>query len=262
MDKFRKYGQPPFPVVLLHGGPGAPGSMAPVARRLSSEIGVIEPFQYADTISGQVSELSGVIETEVHSEVILVGYSWGAWLAIIFTSMYPGKVRKLVQLSCPPFTEEYADTIATSRAKRLSDVEKDEVLNLSVQLNSGGKVQKTAALARIGKIMETGDSYSLLPHPDDIIEYQPDIFVNVWSEAAQLRKSGRLLESVSKITCPIVLIHGLQDPHPLQGVIRPLSTLELDFRAHSLDKCGHTPWYENESSELFYSILRKEIRKT
>ncbi len=32
----RKYGNPPFDIAVIHGGPGAPGEMAPVARELSS----------------------------------------------------------------------------------------------------------------------------------------------------------------------------------------------------------------------------------
>jgi len=37
--------------------------MAPVARELSSEMGVLEPLQTADSIDGQVEELKDVLET-------------------------------------------------------------------------------------------------------------------------------------------------------------------------------------------------------
>jgi len=72
------YGSPPFSVALIHGGPGAPGEMAPVARELSSDIGVLEPLQSEKTIDGQVEELREVLETDAKLPVILVGYSWGA----------------------------------------------------------------------------------------------------------------------------------------------------------------------------------------
>ncbi len=45
MTNIRKYGNPPFSVAVIHGGPGAPGEMAPVARELSSRWGVLEPLQ-------------------------------------------------------------------------------------------------------------------------------------------------------------------------------------------------------------------------
>lgn len=44
MEKFRSYGTAPFEIVVIHGGPGAPGEMAPVARELSGQFGVLEPL--------------------------------------------------------------------------------------------------------------------------------------------------------------------------------------------------------------------------
>ena len=55
--KFRIYGNPPFNVVTLHGGPGAPGGVAPIARELAINHGVLEPFQTRKSINGQIKEL-------------------------------------------------------------------------------------------------------------------------------------------------------------------------------------------------------------
>ena len=41
----RAYGKAPYTVVLVHGGPGAAGEMTPVAKRLSNNRGILEPFQ-------------------------------------------------------------------------------------------------------------------------------------------------------------------------------------------------------------------------
>ncbi|HOT01736.1 MAG TPA: alpha/beta hydrolase [Acidobacteriota bacterium] len=35
MENLRTYGRPPYRVAVIHGGPGAPGCMAPVARELA-----------------------------------------------------------------------------------------------------------------------------------------------------------------------------------------------------------------------------------
>lgn len=53
----RKYGSGPFCVAVVHGGPGATGEMAPVARRLSARRGVLEPMQTACTLPAQAEEL-------------------------------------------------------------------------------------------------------------------------------------------------------------------------------------------------------------
>ena len=45
MENLRTYGNAPFKVALLHGGPGVSGEMAPVAVELSNTRGVLEPLQ-------------------------------------------------------------------------------------------------------------------------------------------------------------------------------------------------------------------------
>jgi len=46
----RVYGNKPYHVAVIHGGPGAPGEMAPVARELSLSTGVLEPLQTTETV--------------------------------------------------------------------------------------------------------------------------------------------------------------------------------------------------------------------
>ena len=60
MTQVRTYGKAPFRVAVLHGGPGAPGGMAPVAKELSKKYGVLEPLQYANSLQGQIQELESI----------------------------------------------------------------------------------------------------------------------------------------------------------------------------------------------------------
>ena len=41
MKNFRQYGKPPYTVAVVHGGPGMPGHIAPVARDLARDCGVL-----------------------------------------------------------------------------------------------------------------------------------------------------------------------------------------------------------------------------
>ena len=77
MNNFRLYGNPPFNIAVIHGGPGAPGEMAPVARELSLNMGVLEPLQTAVSIDGQLAELEKILEKHGNPPMILVGFSWG-----------------------------------------------------------------------------------------------------------------------------------------------------------------------------------------
>jgi pimeloyl-ACP methyl ester carboxylesterase len=81
----------------------------------------------------------------------------------------------------------------------------------------------------------------------------------VWEQAAELRRNGKLLECGAKIQCPVVAIHGDYDPHPAEGIRRPLERTLKDFRFILLEKCGHTAWIERMAKDIFYQTLRKEL---
>ena len=86
-----------------------------------------------------------------------------------------------------------------------------------------------------------------------------DVYRSVWSEAESLRSSGRLLELGKRIRCPVVAIHGDYDPHPYQGVKKPLEEILTDFHFILLENCGHTPWIERGARETFFDVLKKEL---
>jgi len=67
------------------------------------------------------------------------------------------------------------------------------------------------------------------------------------------------LELGKRIECPVVAIHGNYDPHPAEGVERPLSAVLNNFRFVLLEKCGHSPWIERQAKEKFYEILEEEL---
>jgi len=85
----RKWGPGPYPVAVIHGGPGAPSEVAPVARELSAVCGVLEPFQTERTLDGQVQELHADLQEHSRAPVILVGFSYGALLSWIVAARYP-----------------------------------------------------------------------------------------------------------------------------------------------------------------------------
>jgi pimeloyl-ACP methyl ester carboxylesterase len=259
MRNFRKYGNKPFPVAVIHGGPGAPGEMAPLARELSSVTGVLEPLQTATTLEGQVSELKAVLEKNAALPLTLVGFSWGALLSFIFAARYPSFMRKLILVASAPYEEKYAANIAQTRLSRLSEGEREQALSLMQTLDDPATGDKNTPLARLGELMSQADSYDPLPHDDEILECRYGVFQGVWEQAKQLRSSGKLLELGKRIKCPVVAIHGDYDPHPAEGVVEPLSRILKDFRFILLEKCGHRPWLERSARDRFYNILKQEL---
>jgi len=258
VDDLRKYAKAPFRVAVIHGGPGAPGEMAPVARELSSSIGVLEPLQTENTVEGQVQELKDVLEKEGTPPLTLIGFSWGAWLAYILAVRYPLLVKKLVLVGSGPFEEKYASAIMATRLSRLGESERNEAMSLLETMNSGKLV--TGSFARFGELMNKADANDPLPDGTGKQAVDFGIYRSVWGGASKLRQSGRLLRLGSKIKCPVVALHGDYDPHPAAGVREPLSRVIRDFRFILLPKCGHRPWLERSAKDEFYRIIKDEIQ--
>jgi len=262
MKNLRTYGEAPFNVAVVHGGPGAAGEMALVARELSSDYGVLEPLQTAKSLDGQVKELRAVLEKNTAVPVTLIGFSWGAWLSFIVAAAYPAIVKKLILIGSGGYEKKYAAGIQETRLNRLSADERAEVQSLIEILDNPTVREKNTPFARFGALCSKADAYEPMMNEFEVVDYQVDIFHGVWKDAAELRRSGKLMELGKHITCPVVAIHGDYDPHPAEGVQKPLSATLKDFRFVLLENCGHKPWVERQARDKFYAILREELRHT
>ncbi|MGD0565860.1 MAG: alpha/beta hydrolase, partial [Candidatus Goldiibacteriota bacterium] len=249
------------PLIFLHGGPGAAGELKNVAARAAQYCGVIEALQGAVSISGQVEELKAVVERNAPEGAVLAGHSWGAWLAWIFAAQFPKLVKKIILISSPPFKAEYAEKIMQTRLSRLNSPMGQELQFLLSNIENKAVRDRRRLMERLEQIMSKSDTCS----PDMALyskpEHNPDIYVKVWNEAAEMRKSGELLLLSRKIKCHVTAIHGDYDPSPAEGVKIPLSAVKRKFTFHLLKNCGHSPWLEKDAAENFFSILKEEILK-
>lgn len=265
----RIYGTSPFKFAVIHGGPGASREMAPVARELysSKDIpgGILEPLQTVNSLEGQILELKSILEKHGSVPLILIGFSWGAMLSFIFAARYPQLVEKLILIGSGPYEEKYSEGIMDIRISRFGKEDLKNYLHLSELLNSPSDkvsvMNKNSVFCSIGKLISKVDAYDPLPYEEELLECDYEIFKNVWQEARELRKIGRLLELAKEIQCPVVAIHGNYDPHPYAGVKEPLSQVLINFKFILLQKCGHKPWIERAAKEEFYRILMQEIKQ-
>jgi len=260
MENLRKHGHPPYSVVVVHGGPGAGGEMAPVARELARGRGVLEPIQTAGSIEGQIDELKSALEHSAVLPVTLIGFSWGAWLSYMLAAADPSLAKKLILIGSGAFEKVRARSIDATRLQRLSASEQLEFEALVTVLAAVEAAEKDAAFARLGALCTKADAYDPIPHDPAGMDVRADIFERVWAEAVALRKSGRLLELGRTIECPVIAIHGEYDPHPSEGVRLPLSRIIPTFQFILLDRCGHKPWIERQARDEFYRILEEALQ--
>ena len=255
----RMYGLGPYGVAVVHGGPGAPGYMAPVARELAKKWGVLEPLQTATSLEGQIQELRDALERHAELPVTLIGSSWGAMLSFIVAARYPDMAKKLILVGSAVFEEKYAAGIDATRLSRLGDDERKEVQSLIEGLDDPTSKDKDKLFARLGDLFTKADAYSPLTLDLELLESQYHLYRSVWKDAAKLRRSGELLELGKHIRCPVVAIHGDHDPQPAEGVQMPLAVTLKSFRFILLRNCGHIPWIESKARVRFFEVLKEEL---
>ncbi|RLI66396.1 MAG: alpha/beta hydrolase [Promethearchaeia archaeon] len=265
---YRIHGKSPFKVVFLHGGPGAWGEMAPVADFISRnyEIGCVEAFQTKSTLLEQLKEIGEIISHIAEPPVLLIGFSWGAWLAYLAAanSNYKNLIKAIVMIGCGPFSQSYFPELQQIRKSRMTQEEFSFYQEFESNLQSVGSVQEREhIISELGKICEKTDHCDLLPPSERIIFPKVNFpidratfFEKALSELQAERKSGKLLEYALSITCPVFILHGDYDPHPVMGVINPLKPFLDQISVKIFTHCGHKPWMEKQAYSAFFEELQ------
>ncbi len=242
----REYGSLPYRAIIVHGGPGAPGCCAGICRGLADAFGVLEHLQTKNSTCELLEELRGIILRYKLDKVILIGHSWGAWLAFIFAAKYSQYVSKLILVGSGPFELSYYPLLVKARSVKIMPKEQKEDL--------------IAANLYTEDMEYDPDHYCLLPNiKGDMIAFYEEQFKSLMDEAASMRASGELLNFSDHIRCPVIAIHGKKDPHPWRGVKEPLENRLNEFKMYVIDKSGHDPWKEYYAKDEFFAILKSEM---
>ena len=258
----RTHGKPPFTTVFIHGGPGAQNSLLSIAHDLGKYIGVLEPVQTGYNIPELLEELNEHIYSFVVRPVTLVGHSWGAWLAMLYATQHSEIVKALVLVGCAPFEDKYTAQITTRRLNRLSPQEQ-ALFNLVLAGFDDPSSNKDYLLAQLTEFTEKTDNYELAVSSEEaaeLLNVNMDMYTSLWPEAMALRQSGILASSLSMLECPVHVIHGEEDPHPITGVTIPLDKHKVAYTRHILTQCGHTPFLEKHAKDYFYDMLLDILR--
>lgn len=257
----RRYGNAPWRAAVLNGGPGAPGTIAGVARELGKTVGTVEPIQSRASIGGLIMELRDQLAELTEQPLLLAGHSWGAWLSLLFAAHYPERVRRLVLVGSGPLIAEYAEQIPMRRSARLTTAQNAEFAEeLAALRNESDGSRRNAALNRVKELTRLSDHFHSRPtrpeEKDDILPFSAAQYAAVWPEAEKLRADGVLLEAARKLQCPVTVLHGEDDPHPWAGVVEPLRATGAKLDVHIFHRCGHCPFNEEFAAEPFFAVLR------
>lgn len=268
--QIRLWGYGKRTIVLLHGGPAAPGSLAPVAHALSRDFRVIEAFQCGSnpheplTVARHVRDIRDMLERQFpHSRPALLGHSWGAMLALAFAAEYPQMALPLVLVGCGTFDqaarEEFKRRLESRRTadmqRRLEELDNDASLTDAERLSRKGGIMDELYTVCRRKPLPDEPSGDLIG-PFDAAAHQ-----QTWDDELRLQAEGRHPAAFAAITAPVLMLHGADDPHPGEIISRGLAQLVPQLEYRELSRCGHSPWNEEYAHEKFYNELRAWLTK-
>ena len=236
MIEVRRYGSSGPTVIALHGGPGAPGYMAPVARALGDAFVVLEPLQRPSggaplTVARHVEDLDEVVRSlGDDARPALVGSSWGGMLALAYAAAHPERVGALVVIGSGTF-----DLGARARLREL----------LAERRSRGVDAYTFDASD------DAGDDEDAPGRRFDRCANQ-----ETWDDMVRLQAAGVYPQAFAAIGAPVLMLHGSYDPHPGELIRDGLLPYLPQLEYRQWERCGHYPWLERHARDEFYATLR------
>jgi pimeloyl-ACP methyl ester carboxylesterase len=258
----RRYGTSGSLVVVLHGGPGAPGYMAPVARGLAGSFRVLEPLQRGSdgeplTVARHVADLHELVESRCGgARPALVGHSWGAMLALAYAAAHPGCVVSLVLIGCGTFDPAARERLRAIREERMDDGLRRRLERLSEEFPDPDE-----RLSVLGNLMRPLDSYELVPADREVEACDARAHQETWEDMVRLQEEGVYPAAFAAIAAPIIMLHGAVDPHPGRMIRASLEPYLPQLEYHEWERCGHYPWLEKIVRDEFFALLHEWLAR-
>ncbi len=255
--RIRRYGTEGPVVTVLHGGPGAAGYMAPVARGLADKFRVLEPFQRGSgeeplTVARHIADLHELVKQHCDNErPALVGSSWGAMLALAYAAAHPHSAGSLVLIGCGTF-----DRAARQRLDATLDERMDETLRRRLEHLADDSPNPDERLRTMGDLVLPVYSCALVTTDQEIEACDARAHHETWQDMARLQDEGVYPSAFTAISVPVLMVHGAVDPHPGQMVRASLQPHIPQLEYLEWQRCGHYPWLEKAVRSEFFAVLR------
>jgi pimeloyl-ACP methyl ester carboxylesterase len=254
----REYGEGDSTVVVLHGGPGAPGSAASLARELASGFRVLEPLQRrrgteALTVERHCDDLAVVAP----DRAALVGWSWGAMLALSYASRYPARASAVALIGCGTYDTSSRAIYQRALDERLGLDGRSAVDDLQRRIASEtDRSRRDRLFSEMAGIITRVQSFLPITVREDSAQVDSLGHEETWRDVLRLQQEGVEPARFSAITAPVLMLHGDDDPHAGAATRDLLRRYIPHLEYISFARCGHTPWLEKYSRNTFLKTLQ------
>ena len=259
--RVREYGSHGPHLIVLHGGPGTPGGMAPLARELSDSFHVYEPFQRGSgeqplTVASHIADLHKLVESfDRGVRPALVGHSWGAMLALAYAAARPDRATCLVLISCGTF-----DPVARRHLRAIIEDRTDDNLRQRMARLSEEVADIDGRLSAQGRLIEPLYMYDPIPgEPPEPVDGRAH--EETWNDMVRLQEEGVYPAAFSAIDAPVAILHGAYDPHPGPMIRASLEPYIPHLEYREWEQCGHEPWREKAVRDDFFVELREWLNR-
>jgi pimeloyl-ACP methyl ester carboxylesterase len=261
--EIRKYAGSDGPVVVLHGGPGAPGSLAGLAAELAPDFEVWEPLQRRSgevplTVDRHVADLHDIAP----DPSTIVGHSWGAMLGLSYAARYSAAVRALALVGCGTY-----DTASRAEYERRFEVKLGDAgrlrgreLRIAME-RARGRAERDEVLARRGAFAAGVQAVDLLPETEPPLRADAAGHDETWRDVLRRQATDLEPQSFGAIESPVLMLHGDDDPHPGTMIRDALLPQIPQLEYVGIPRCGHEPWRERHGREPFLTALRGWLRE-
>jgi proline iminopeptidase len=255
------------PLILLAGGPGLTSDyLKPVWEKLSTKYRCIVIDQRGtgkstiatiDSTNMSMGNYCNDIEAlRKHlqlEKINLAGHSWGAMLAMEYTSNYPDKVKNLILLGPGGPTLKFTSYFFDNMKLRLWEEDLNDI-ELMKSKNKGALEMNWVGYFFNRK--EALNSRSIIDF--EALNGQPN--VGQYTIGNYFSKGDQRVELLKYYKGVVHIIQGRQDPmgestvYEIKGI---LPQTQINF----IEKCGHFPWLEGESQQIkFYEHLFDSLK--
>ena len=245
------------PIILLSGGPGQTveymkevGALLPPGFRhiLLEQRGTGRsqpPNLSSDNLSLRryVEDLEALREHLKLDRLILVGHSWGGFLAMAYASAFPDRAERLIVIAPSGASPEYQQWLWDNVVSRLHTEDKESLAYWRKAFQRG--FDKNAAGSEIVRSYWPGYFYDRAKGLAWAAQL-PDRFINVAVAEIMipaLQKSIDIRPGLVRINCPVLIIQGHQDPIG-QKPVEEIHSLIKSSTLRYIPKSGHFPWVE------------------